>query len=183
MPSPARTGGGSRWPPIAPSRATPRYPGRSPPRPSGTGQGWRSCSRRASVPPGARFVPSPALLALEPPSIFTHATPWKSFATNWDVLKNSPYRENRWQQLGSSDYYWLMQDYGWQWEISGAAEINADVTSGRGKKSSRKERGMLPRSQHALNNQESCSDNIMIRKCLSPASSVSLHQNKTFSEV
>lgn len=37
--------------------------------------------------------------------------------------------------------------------------------------------------QHALNNQESCSYNIMIHNCLSPASFVSLHQNKTFYEV
>lgn len=77
MPSPARTGGGSRWSPIAPGSISRRHRGtreRNPPRPPGTGQGRQEVFPESINPPWGASSPHPCPPALQPPSSFTHHT-------------------------------------------------------------------------------------------------------------
>lgn len=84
MPSPARTGGGSRWSPIAPGSISRRHRGtreRNLPDAQGRGREGRRCSLRASILPGVHLLPIPARRLCSPHPV-SHTTPWKHFVTN-----------------------------------------------------------------------------------------------------
>lgn len=66
----------------------------------GEGKGGRRCSPRAPVLPGVRRLPAHPC----PIQRHTHRT-LAALSHKLRCFKTSPYQENRWQQLGSCDYY------------------------------------------------------------------------------
>lgn len=108
-----------------------------------------------------------------------HST--KCLATNVDVKKNQLMSQKQMAASRKLRLLLINAGYGWQQEIPRAAETN-EVNQWKSETS--ESRGQRCTAQVSpLSNQESRSDNTMICKCLSPTPPVSLHQNKTFSEV
>lgn len=124
-----------------------------------------------------------APLALQPPSDVTHTTQYKVPCHKCRCLKKKNQLMSQKQMAASRKLQLLLINagYGWQQEIPRATETN-EVNEWKSETS--ESRGRRCTAQVSpLSNQEPRSDNTMICKCLSPTPPVSLHQNKTFSEV